>query len=385
MSALLPLMTPKGQPAMSLVFGRCFAIGPQGECIDAGDHALVEQLDYYDLGPREGYIQPSLLRRDCDLYAWRENTDLVVQGTLRVQRPTPALRVVLGVRGSTLSFERVIEVTGDRRIDHGPYGLRLSEPEAFEEMPLRLDKAYGGTDEGAMAKYGDREEDQIIFDTVGKEEDREYSEFSYPRNPAGKGYVIDPESAVGTPWPNLELPDQRLRLETIAAPLEAWGERPYPVCFDWFPHAFFPRVAFFGEIPMTSDGEVPQREVQMGLLPADLTRRPILERPKHQFAQGAHPYLWRHRLTGDEWIECSGLGPEGAPLTVKLPGLAPSVRLRPLSAKSEPPRPQVKLDLVLIEAETRRVTLLWRATVPVSQADLVQHWQQNTPYSVQWR
>ena len=349
MSALLPLMTPTGQPAISLVFGRRFTIGPQGGCIDAGEHTLVEELDYYDdLGPREGYIQPSLLRRDVDLYPWRESTDLVVQGTLRLQRPSPAARVTMTVRGSQVGFERVLEVSGDRRIEQGAYGLRLSEPEPFEHMPLRLDKAYGGTDEGARVRHGSREEDAMIFDAVGEEEDREYSEFSYPRNPAGKGYVVDPESAVGTPWPNLELPDQRLRLETVVAPVDAWGERPYPICFDWFPHAFFPRVAFFGEIPMTTDGEVPQREVMMGLLPPDLTRRSLLDRPKHQLAQGAHPYLWRHRLLGDERIECSGIGLDGAPLVVELPRLAPSVRIRPRAAKSEPPRPEARLDLVLV-------------------------------------
>lgn len=388
MSALLPLMTPKGQPAISLVFGRRFVIGAKGQCIDAGEAALADALDYYgedELGPREGYIQPSLLRRDMDLYPWRENTDLVVQGTVQVQSPTPYLRLTMTVRGSGVGFDRVIDVSGDRRIEQGSYGLRLSDPEPFERMPLRLDKAYGGTDEQAVTKLGNQEEDAIIFDTVGEEEDREYSEFSYPRNPAGKGYVILPESAAGTPWPNLELPDHRLRLETVLAPPDAWGERPYPICFDWFPHAFFPRVAFFGEIPLTTDGEVPAREVEMGLLPADLTRRPILERPKHHFAQGAHPYLWRHRLLGDEQIECSAIGQDGAPLSVKLPRLLPAVRIRPLSSKSEPPRPEVKLDLVLVRAESRELTLLWRATVPATRADLIEHWQQNTPYTIHWR
>ena len=128
-----------------------------------------------------------------------------------------------------------------------------------------------------------------------------------------------------------------------------------------------------------------QREVMMGLLPPDLTRRSLLDRPKHQLAQGAHPYLWRHRLLGDERIECSGIGLDGAPLVVELPRLAPSVRIRPRAAKSEPPRPEARLDLVLVRAETRELTMVWRATVPATQADLVGPWPQSTPYSVQWR
>ncbi len=383
---LLSWMRADGQPAISVVFGRRFAIGARGECLDTGEYAMQEEFEYYDpaaLEPRTGYIQPSLLRRDIDIYPYRERTDLVVQATARYQRPVRRAQVDLRCRGAQTDLAVAIEIHGDRRIEQGPTGLILSEPEPFEAMPLRLDKAYGGTDEGALARDSDREQDRMIFELVGADEDREISEFSYWRNPAGKGYVVSPESALGTAWPNLELPDQRLSLAQLISPADEWGARPYPISFDWFPHAFFPRMAFFGEIPPIAKDEVPKAEIELGVLPADLRSRAVLERPKHGFAQGAHPYLWRHRLVGDEQIGCTAIGPEGAPLLVQLPGLRPRVNLRPLAGEQQ--QLPAELDLVLIEADAGHLTLVWRASLAVERGALVAGWDQNTPYSIDWR
>lgn len=378
--------TKLGQPALSVLFGRSFAVGPRGVCSEAGPFALQEELVYYpesELGEREGYIRPSVLKRDVDLYPFRARTDLVIQGTVRATRPMRTMTVELGCHGSRTRLSQRLQVSGDRWIERGPSGLRLGEAVAFDEMPLRYDKAYGGTDERARIAGTDRDEARMIYDTVGEEEDREISEFSYPRNPAGKGYVVDIESAPGTPWPNIEVPGELLQLEHIAAPRTAWGARPYPGGFDWFPHAWFPRVAFFGEIPVTDDGAVPAAEVRQGLLPADLTRQSLLSRDKDGFAQGAHPYLWRERLLGDEKIRVTGLGTDGGPLEVALPSLQSVVRLRPLGAPELVLR--AELDLVLISGDSRTVTLLWRASHVLDRLALPPTWEQQTSYTIEWR
>ena len=170
-ATLLSWRSAEDQHAISVVVGRRFAIGAGGQCLDAGDYTIVEELVYYSdeaLGPREGYIRPSLLQRDVDLYPWRERTDVVVQGTARLQRPMAQIRVELSCRGSRVSFSQAMQVTGDRFVEAGPGGLRLSEPEPFSEMPLRLDKAYGGTDEAAVIRYSDRERDAMIYAAVGE-------------------------------------------------------------------------------------------------------------------------------------------------------------------------------------------------------------------------
>ncbi len=383
---ILAWQTPDDRPAVSVLFGRRFAITNNGACVEAEPFILQKDFEYYpeaQLGPRTGYIRPSLLKRDVDLYAYRERTDLVIQGSARNPRRLRDLRVDLTVRGAAVRFAQALHVTGDRWIERGPGGLRLSEPDPFDEMPLRYDKAYGGTDEMALAADPDVDENRMIYDTVGEDEDREISEYSYPRNPAGKGYVIDPESAPGTPWPNLELSDESLRLSQIAAPRDAWGARPYPAGFDWFPHAWFPRSAFFGDMPPTADGQVPRAEQKLGILPADLRKRSLFTRPKLPFAQGAHPRLWQHRLLGDELIQVLAIGPSGGPLELTLPKLAPQVDLR--LPGQRPVRLPTELDLVLITADDRRVTLLWRATHRLEPYALGPDWEAKTSYTIGWR
>lgn len=380
---LLDWTTAQDEPAVSVVFGRNFIIDPRGACKDEGSFALQEDLEYYpeeQLGERTGYIRPSLLLRDVDLWPHRARTDLVIQGTARSQRPVRTLPVGLTVRGSAVRFSQVLQVSGDRVVEAGPTGPRVSEAAAFEAMPLRYDKAYGGTDERALAADPDREEARMIYDTVGEAEDREISAYSYPRNPAGKGYVIDPESIVGTQWPNIELPDELLKLERIAAPRDAWGDRPYPGGFDWFPHAWFPRSAFFGEMPPIAGDAVPKAELALGVLPADYPRLPLFKRPRLPFAQGAHPRLWRHRWLGDERLRVDAIGADGAPLEVALPGVVPEVRLR------LPGEPEAvlaaELDLVLVAADARRVTLLWRATQVLARPLQGAEWKAQTSVTI---
>ncbi|GEM_PF-5996795 len=381
---LIPWVMDSQKAALSILFGRTFAIDARGQCHDSNDFQLVNKYLYYDektLDRQAGYIKPSILKRDIDVYTQRLWTDLVIQGVARSPSPTTSLTVTATVRGPRTGFSQVISVHGDRHVARGRLGLQLSSPLPFTEIPLRYDKAYGGTDEHARERLADRLEDRMIFETVGETEDREYSEFSYPRNPAGKGYVLDFDAALGMQWPNLEFPDQLLSLENLVLPQNAWGERPYPASFDWFAHAWFPRVAFFGEIPPTVDGRPPQIEIDLGLFTADLTSTPLIQRPKASFSQGAHPYMWRHRMQGGETVEVSTIGRDGSPLYLVIPDLKPSVRIRPEGAREL--RIPADLDLVFIEADARRLTLLWRATTTLHTAPSPV-WRNNTAYSIHW-
>ena len=383
---LLDWTTAQDQPAVSVVFGRTYLVDARGDCHEEAPFVLQDDFEYYPedvLGPRGGYIRPSLLQRDVDLWPFRRATDLVIQGSARSQRPVRTMHVALTVRGSAVRTSHVLQITGDRVVERGPVGPQLSEPMSFEAMPLRYDKAYGGTDERALAADPEREEARLIHDAVGPDEDREISAYSYPRNPAGKGYVVDPGSAIGTAWPNIELPDQPLKLEHLAAPRDAWGARPYPGGFDWFPHAWFPRSAFFGVVPVGGGDEIPAAELALGVLPADFSRLPLFSRPRLPFAQGAHPHLWRHRLLGDERIAVTALGTDGAPFEAALPGLVPQVRLRLPGAREA--RPEAVLDLVLVTPDTRRVTLLWRAAQTLDRRPLETDWKRATSVTIELR
>jgi hypothetical protein len=95
------------------------------------------------------------------------------------------------------SFERTVRVTGDRawtpRLDGG---LQPSEPVRFTKLPLRNERAYGGSARHA----GD-------------------ISVPYYQNPDGRGYVELKEDAPGALLPNIEEPD---------APIRSWKDRPSP-------------------------------------------------------------------------------------------------------------------------------------------------------------
>ena len=217
---------------------------------------LVREAVYYENIPYKSYFQPSLLKRDMDIYAWKNKTDIVVQGTVRSDSPRKNIPVSLSCRGKDVEFSFDIIVMGDRWVEKGKAGFEFSDPELFTEMPVRYDKAYGGTDE--IAERKNTEADVLeLYREVLADEDREYSNYSYPRNPAGKGFIVDPVGLNGLELPNLELDKPRIKPENIVRPLREWGTQPYPACFDWFQHGWFPRSSYLGDLDPIEDRTVP--------------------------------------------------------------------------------------------------------------------------------
>lgn len=375
-------IAPDGRPIVSVVFGMTFAVGRDGKCSARG-YQFVDEALYMKARVSTRHTRPSLLMRDFDAYAWRNLTDVVVQGIARSDKPRKNMDVRLEVLGDAVAIDRTIAVTGDRYIDKGPTGLVLSEPEPFTEMFMSYERAYGGTDEMAEEKYEDPAAMNQIMTELGQEEFEEISLYSYPRNPAGKGYVLDEGSIVGTAWPNLEFPDDRLKLDRLVRPIDRWGDHPIPAAFDWLHPAWFPRIAFILDYPETHDGKVPAAERRLGLFDDAFDDKPVIERPKHPFANGAHPYLARSRLTGKESIRVTHMSPDGRDFGVRLPGLAPHVSIKLLDdARVKVP---ASLDLVFVETEAEQVTLLYRATLMTGRPDLPIYWSERTEYEISWQ
>jgi hypothetical protein len=370
---------------LSVLVGRTYALdGRGGADLCEGACRLCDEPEYLENLPYAGRsIRPSLLRRDSDGFTFRYGTDLVVQGTVRAPRPVRSARVTLTCASPDLDLRSELVVTGDRYVERGATGPQLSEAVPFEEMPLRYDKAYGGTDELAEKRHAPPLRAEIMA-ALGEGVSREMGMYSYPRNPAGKGFLVESDGLLGLAWPNVEHLGTQLAtadLERLAQPLDHWGERPYPAGFDWFPHGWFPRSAFCGLLPDTHDGRMPDAEVQLGLLRADEARYPLDDRI-HRFAQGAHPFLYRHRLRGGEHLTVTSLGPEGQDLVVTVPDHRPRIHLSLFGAAEREVEPL--LDRVFLEGDARRLTLLWRATVAADREHLPPDWETKCPYRIQW-
>lgn len=369
-----------GNAVASVVVVMRHRVSQQGRCTWEGEgvEVMAEPATYDDLE-----LPQPMLRRDTDVYGWRRVTDVVVQGSVRSQEPVTSLPVILRCQGEQVSFSLELVVSGDRRVDRTPSGLRLSDPEPFQEMPLRYDKAYGGTDRAAMRDHTPPKARQAVIDRLGEAFWDQPSLYPYPRNPVGKGYLVDLAGAEGLDWPNVEFPGELLTLGSLCAGGGlGWPNRPYPAGLDWYTHTWFPRSAHMGLCFPTPDKKVPPRELELGLLEPDLYQRPLMERVGHGIAQGSHPYLQRHRLQGDERISVTAMGQDGGDFVVELSPYRPGVHV------TQPDQPEEKaptvLDCVFLEPDHQRVTLVWRGSIQAHFPGMKAGWEQLCTYRVAW-
>ncbi len=209
--------------------------------------------------------------------------------------------------------ERQVLVWGDRWMLRGQ---QLTAPAAFERIPLRYERAFGGWDRRADDPREHRVE---------------------PRNDVGLGFrspelPVDPE----VPWPNLDDPQQ---------PLRAYGDMPPPAGFGFVSPHWQPRARHagtYGEAWMQS---------RMPLLPEDFDRR---------FFNAASPGLvCPALLVGDEAVCVVGTTPEGR-IDFRLPRIGVPLFNAILRGRRRVSL-KMMLDTVIVDTDERRLTLVWRA------------------------
>src|SRR5690606_33494855 len=234
----------------------------------------------------------------------RPATDVYLNGSAWARRGRPVEQMDVEVRvGPCQARARVI---GDRVWVSAFGTLRAPPPVAFEHMPLRWERAFGG----GSVDAGER----------GFE----------ARNPLGVGLYRSIEQAADAPLPNVEDPR--------ALVTEPWS-RPAPVGFGAVARHWRPRIGFAGTY------DEPWTRTRAPLWPDDFDER---------FFIAAAPGLWASpHLRGGESVVLGGLHPEGG-FGFRLP----TVRL---SCKSvffgRVDRHVMRLDAVWIEPDEMSLTL----------------------------
>jgi hypothetical protein len=341
---------------LSLVIKRTYEISSAGLC-----QLAVEQLpvcdDVVDYAEVES-PQVAIPQWDNDLFSLKTLTDVVVQGSAQTYG---APRSETTVELKFANIHRKINVFGDRIVYWSNGKPLFTQPEPFEKLPIRYDRAYGGLDRVALQRY----EDPVakLFTSVRPEWQLETtSPFHYPRNPSGKGYVItgDRESLEGLSIPNLEWHNDPLDpARLVVGEVKNWMVGAIPAAFDWFDQANFPRLGYLGQIADYNlpEGGVP--EVQLGYAATDLmAERSIFTRQMHPlFVQGATPGLSVKELSPDETFLLVNIAPELPQLTVKLSGEVPNVKVRLPKRKTVKMRPF--LSSVVLQPEDNRVVTVW--------------------------
>jgi hypothetical protein len=305
----VPTQNKDGREFLSVILKYTFAISAFGvPTLLAEERAEIDLVDTYN-GDDPGKAS---IRRPSQLFDAKPGTDVVLLGHAWPLSGRELTSVDVSLRMGPV--QKTVRAHGFRVWQRGlTGGLTAGPARAIREpVPLIYELAWGGQD------YSEPER------PVGE-----------PRNYAGRGVARDPSSLVGQPAALLEYPSSKA------------GTGAIPASFAPIHRHWQPRVAYAGTYDET------WQETRMPILPADFDTLFHVCVPEDQ---------WSVRpLRGDEPIELIGATPEGS-WRFQLPRLAPGFSSITRGQRAEH---RTHLDTVLIDADTRRVELSWRAAVPL--------------------
>ncbi|CAM2070544.1 DUF2169 domain-containing protein [Sulfidibacter corallicola] len=299
---------PEGRDQLLVLLKATFDVGEDGTLGPAEEQPPPRSSDTY-----RDEVGTSSILWENEMGPAKPATDIVMVGT--AQAPGGRAVSQLGVSLKVGALEKTVMVTGERIWEDALTGAKPSAPRFFTQMPLIYELAYGGKD--ASAERQDHWERE-------------------PRNPVGRGFRAkrSAQPIEGTPLPCIEDPSAMVR---------RISDRPAPAGFGFLARDWQPRLSFAG----TYD-EAWQTE-RAPLLPRDFDPR---------FHNAAHPDLIAPgHLRGVEPVEAIHVSESGHPWRFALPGLRVGARVKIGHVEEQliPP-----LDTVIIDADNRQVTQIWR-------------------------
>jgi hypothetical protein len=240
-------------------------------------------------------------------------TDIVMLGSAHAPR-VGTTRMQVGIRVG--SVQKLVDIVGTRYLVKSSGGLRISEPEPFETIPLTYEHAFGGWDRRA--------------------EDPQLHRYE-ARNPVGVGFR---DGSHDTPdelvLPNIEDPGQ---------PFRSYGDTPPPAGFGFIAPNWQPRLDFAGTFDAAWDRS------RKPLLPTDFNR---------QFFNAASPGLVAPGfLRGDEPVVTVGAS-AGERIAFHLPQEPPPDCIVELRGRNRVELRTV-LDTVIVDMDRLLLILQWRA------------------------
>jgi len=362
---------------LALVMKLTFSISASGDCVPAKAQQpiVIAPLDYEAAKPPL-VSAPSW---DSDLLAFKAGTDVVVQGHAYSYGHA---KQTVDTELKLADVSRTVRVHGDRRLDWRSGRPLFSAAEPFEMMPLRYDRAYGGCDQNYLARVTDlvtreliRTQPNLHLDTA--------SDSHYPRNPAGRGFLIElnRDSSEGMLLPNLEFPFDPVTPERLAVGNPGnWMSAPLPAAFDWTSPAWFPRIAYLGLTPehvVPADGI---REVSLGwALPSLMRLKSVFDGAWHPtFQHGASPGLVLRRLQPGTQALLRNMFPGHPERKVQLSSRVPRVEIA--ITESNKVEAASYLNAVVFQPDLDQVIEVWSA-----RAKVTRHYAQNELDNMTWK
>lgn len=286
-----------------------FVIQPDGQQVLDEKQARVAYFPEFYGDPKT-----SSLAHEADLIHKKPCTDVIVDGCACSPRGQPV--EAMDVRLRVANIDKTLRVYGDRVIQGGVVAASLTRPVPFTRMPIRYERAFGGTDQTA--------------------EDPKRHGWE-PRNPVGVGFAMRRKGVLGSWAPNIEYPK---------SPYFNWRHGT-PAGFGSIARHWQPRMKRAG----TYDDH--WEKTRNPLLPADFDIRFYQCAPEDQQAQG--------HLKGGELVEQYNLTPDGY-LGFRLPRVAFRLRTRFYDGTASEHR--VVLHTVILQPESRRFQMVWHSQLP---------------------
>ena len=289
---------------------------------------------------------PSDLEIGSDCWIERPWTDVIVLGEAHAQRAVSQMTVSVEVGKHC----KRIAVFGRRTLKWTAAGSpAFSKPDPFTTMTMGWDRAYGGVDLRTPVP---------VATSAGQTMERWADHPGlYPRNPYGRGYIVQAGPVAGLELPNLEDPCDLLTPERLIVGDPArWWWQPAPATVGYTPTNVFSRYVLGGGQPwFAAPDDERLAEVRVGRLPAGYHR--LLE------DRGLHPSFWQESAPGLSFaslepgtpIIVRGMHPGGKPLRVSVP--RPPRIAFDLEGHRERARP--KLDKIVLYPERETMTVTW--------------------------
>jgi len=251
-------------------------------------------------------------RYPSDFALHKPAADVLVAGHAHAPggRPVAELRAGFRIGG----IHRRLLISGDRRWQSGLMSSELSNPTAFESMPLTAERAFGGR--------------------------------GFAANPVGRG--LEPrtleDGSRARLAPNVELADDLV---------ERRSSRPRPALLGPIPADWRERRRLRGRY---GRGWAKKR---WPALPADFDFAYFNVAPPEQRVEGY--------LRGDEELVFEHMHPEHAEYRTRLPGLRARVLVRDESVPRDrrDREIQMRLDTLWVDMDAEQAVLVWRGVTPV--------------------
>jgi len=369
----------KGKPFLSLIVKRTYVINENGNC------SVSDEQDSLNITLISQSENNEVVTHDTDLYPFKSLTDVIIKGKARSNKKTSSF--IASVEIGNLNLDLLIK--GNRKVYKKENGLyAFSEPELINEIPLEYEYSYGGKDLLAEKPFREKITSKESFKHILEIVDPfEGSPYRYPRNPVGKGYIVEPnnETIENLMLPNIEDPNNLLTSENfICKEPFKWYKMPVPVCTDWVCPGWFPRIAYFGIYPLPKGLDENIYEIKNGWADRDLLGS-TSEIKKSQFSfracNGASLGLQAKYLNGGETCRLTNIHPKQSEFTFSLPKERPKIKVDGRNGKLLKTDPV--LHTVLIEPEENKLTMVWRGSAkairPYFEEEL-----KTMPYEVKW-